>query len=81
MAVEAEAGMEEMISLIEDNRDGDIKKGELYHKLGGMNQGTLAKVILILLTPKFGKESDLWVRLDEESVWWKEGSFQRYSVK
>jgi hypothetical protein len=25
-----------------------------------------------LLTPKFGKESDLWVRLDEESVWWKE---------
>jgi hypothetical protein len=25
-----------------------------------------------VLTPKFGKESDLWVRLDEESVWWKE---------
>jgi hypothetical protein len=34
-----------------------------------------------LLTPKFGKESDLWVRLDEESVWWKAGSFQRYSAK
>jgi hypothetical protein len=34
-----------------------------------------------LLTPKFGKESDLWVRLDEESVWCKEGSFQRYSAK
>jgi hypothetical protein len=34
-----------------------------------------------LLTPKFGKKSDLWVRLDEESVWWKEGSFQRYSAK
>jgi hypothetical protein len=34
-----------------------------------------------LLTPKFGKESDLWVRLDEESVWWKEGSFQRYSAE
>jgi hypothetical protein len=34
-----------------------------------------------VLTPKFGKESDLWVRLDEESVWWKEGSFQRYSAK
>jgi hypothetical protein len=29
-----------------------------------------------LLTPKFGKESDLWVRLDEESVWWKEGFFR-----
>jgi hypothetical protein len=26
-----------------------------------------------MLTPKFGKESDLWVRLDEESIWWKEG--------
>jgi hypothetical protein len=34
-----------------------------------------------MLTPKFGKESDLWVRLDEKSVWWKEGSFQRYSAK
>jgi hypothetical protein len=28
---------------------------------------------LNLLTPKFGKESDLWVQLDEESVWRKEG--------
>jgi hypothetical protein len=26
-----------------------------------------------LLTPKFGKESDLWAQLDEESVWRKEG--------
>jgi hypothetical protein len=34
-----------------------------------------------LLTPKFGKESDLWVRFDKESVWGKEGSFQRYSAK
>jgi hypothetical protein len=34
-----------------------------------------------LLTPKFGKEFDLWVRFDKESVWWKEGSFQRYSAK
>jgi hypothetical protein len=29
-----------------------------------------------LLTPKFGKESDLWVRFDEESVWWKERFFR-----
>jgi hypothetical protein len=29
----------------------------------------------ILLTPKFGKESDLWVRLDEESIWWKKRIF------
>jgi hypothetical protein len=36
---------------------------------------------IYMLTPKFGKESDLWVRLDEKSVWWKEGSFQRYSAK
>jgi hypothetical protein len=34
-----------------------------------------------MLTPKFGKESDSWVRFDKESVWWKEGSFQRYSAK
>jgi hypothetical protein len=26
-----------------------------------------------VLTPKFGKESDLWVQLGEEFVWWKEG--------
>jgi hypothetical protein len=31
-----------------------------------------------VLTPKFGKESDLWVRFDKESVWWKEGYFQRW---
>jgi hypothetical protein len=37
--------------------------------------------LVIVLTPKFGKESDLWVRPDEESVWWKEGSFQKYSAK
>jgi hypothetical protein len=28
-----------------------------------------------LLTPKFGRESDLWVQLGEESVWWKERIF------
>jgi hypothetical protein len=26
-----------------------------------------------MLRPKFGKESDLWVQLDEESIWRKEG--------
>jgi hypothetical protein len=34
-----------------------------------------------VLTPKFGKESDSWVRFDKESIWWKEGYFQRYSAK
>jgi hypothetical protein len=29
-----------------------------------------------VLTPKFGKESDLWVQLGEESVRWKEGFFR-----
>jgi hypothetical protein len=29
-----------------------------------------------LLTPKFGKESDLWVQLGEKSVRWKEGFFR-----
>jgi hypothetical protein len=37
--------------------------------------------IFKVLTPKFGKESDLWVRFGKESVWWKEGYFQRYSAK
>jgi hypothetical protein len=35
----------------------------------------------VLLTPKFGRESDLWVWLDEESVRWKEGFSQMYSAK
>jgi hypothetical protein len=34
-----------------------------------------------VLTPKFGKESDSWVRFDKELVLWKEGYFQRYSAK
>jgi hypothetical protein len=34
-----------------------------------------------VLTPKFGKESDLWVQLDEESVWRKEVFSQMYSAK
>jgi hypothetical protein len=34
-----------------------------------------------VLTPKFGKESDLWVRFEKGSVWWKEGYFQRFSAK
>jgi hypothetical protein len=29
-----------------------------------------------LLTPKFGKESDLWGQLGEKSVRWKEGFFR-----
>jgi hypothetical protein len=35
----------------------------------------------LVLTPKFGKESDLWVQLDEESVWRKEGFSQMYSAE
>jgi hypothetical protein len=38
-------------------------------------------IMMILLTPKFRKESDSWVQLDEESVWWKERSLRLYSVK
>jgi hypothetical protein len=41
----------------------------------------LRRRTMLLLTPKFGKESDLWVRFDKESVRWKEGYFQRYSAK
>jgi hypothetical protein len=49
-------------------------KDRIATRGGGVNRSPL-------LTPKFGKESDLWVRFDKESVWWKEGSFQRYSAK
>jgi hypothetical protein len=31
---------------------------------------------ILVLTPKFGKESDLWVQLGEKSVRWKEGFFR-----
>jgi hypothetical protein len=48
MEVKAEAKLEVMMSLIEDYQDGDRKKGELYHKLRDMNQGMLAKCILII---------------------------------
>jgi hypothetical protein len=34
-----------------------------------------------LLTPKIGRESDLWVQLGEESVWWKERFSWVYSAK
>jgi hypothetical protein len=34
-----------------------------------------------VLTPKFGKESDLWVQLGQESVSWKGRIFQMYSAK
>jgi hypothetical protein len=48
MEDEVEVGVEEMMSLIEDYQNGNLKKGELYRKLGDMDQGTLAKGILIL---------------------------------
>jgi hypothetical protein len=34
-----------------------------------------------VLTPKFGKESDLWVQLGLEPVSWKGRIFQMYSAK
>jgi hypothetical protein len=34
-----------------------------------------------LLTPEFGKEYDMWVRFEKESVWWKERYFQRFSAE
>jgi hypothetical protein len=41
---------------------------------GGSSAGVLVRDQL--LTPKFGKESDLWVQLGEESVRRKEGFFR-----
>lgn len=58
MEVEAEAGVEEMMSLIDDYQDGDLKKGEFYRTLKDMNQGTLAKGILILCDRLYDCEKD-----------------------
>jgi hypothetical protein len=47
-----------------------------------LNFSTICRLPMMnLLTPKFGKESDLWVRFEKESVWWKERYFQRFSAK
>jgi hypothetical protein len=35
----------------------------------------------LLLTPKFGRQSDLWVQRGEESVWQKEGFVRRIRQK
>jgi hypothetical protein len=43
---------------------------EVSNQTNSVEGGDLLGVVLI---PKFGKESDLWVQLGEESVWWKEG--------
>jgi hypothetical protein len=40
-----------------------------------LNLISSTRKMFLLLTPKFGKESDLWVQLGEESVWWKERIF------
>jgi hypothetical protein len=57
---------------------------EIYAKeetFGISSPSTLEEDHEALLTPKFGKESDLWVQLGEESVWGKERIFQMYSAK
>jgi hypothetical protein len=51
----------------------------MFQALVSSSPSSLAS--LYVLTPKFGKESDLWVRVEKESVWWKEGYFQRFSAK
>jgi hypothetical protein len=56
-----------------------VAKGFKLHKMDA--KSAFLNGVLEVLTPKFGKESDLWVRYDKESVWRKEGSFQRCSAK
>jgi hypothetical protein len=34
-----------------------------------------------MLTPKFGKEYDMWVQFGKESVWWKERHLRRFSAE
>jgi hypothetical protein len=48
----------------------------------GADKNSFSKELgLYLLTPKFGKESDLWVQHGEESVRKKEGFFRRIRQK
>jgi hypothetical protein len=49
-------------------------------RFGGLNFQATGNGYLMLLTPKFGKEYDMWVRFEKESVWWKERYFQRFSA-
>jgi hypothetical protein len=42
----------------------------------GVDIAVITHQVVPLLTPKFGKESDLWVQLGEESVRWREGFFR-----
>jgi hypothetical protein len=69
---------------------GDMNSAKLYIRRGSILHGSISAIAAViddkpcetnlwhmrLLTPKFGKESDLWVQLDEESVWQKEGFFR-----
>jgi hypothetical protein len=56
-------------------------KANPHHAVPLNTLGNHIPTLFRLLTPKFGKESDLWVRFEKESVWWKEGYFQRFSAK
>jgi hypothetical protein len=68
----------EQLGLLLDNRDDMLREAKKMRKA---LRAMLEDARVVVLTPKFGKESDSWVRFDKESVWWKEGSFQRYSAK
>jgi hypothetical protein len=52
-------------------------KGETLHARVLVHMLT----VNLVLTPKFGKESDMWVRFEKESVWWKEGYFKDFRQK
>jgi hypothetical protein len=63
-----------------EEREQVLNRFDLETLVAGVNSGIkitfIPKLKGHVLTPKFGKESDLWVQLGEESVRWKEGFFR-----
>lgn len=48
LELELEPEVEAVMDILKNYQDGDFKKGEFYHELRNISQGTLAKCILTL---------------------------------
>jgi hypothetical protein len=59
---------------------GDVKK-KMSILMPWCKHPNMNQYSVVLLTPKFGKESDQWVQLGQESVSWKGRISQMYSAK
>jgi hypothetical protein len=62
------------INMSFSNRPNLVSKAKNETRITHMSH-SIVKASPQVLTPKFGKEYNLWVQLGEESVWWKERIF------